>query len=173
LVERSVRVEDDVTEGAVRERDDHLVEVGPHRPPRFAASSFASARAAPSSVTTALAIECARSPRRCSRRSAASRRRAGGGSVRTSAASASSSARVTTGPRWYRRRRAARGRRRRATTPGGTSSGRAVRPGGARRRGRRRSGDRKSTRLNSSHVKISYAVFCLKKKNKRQQSIDN
>src|SRR5690606_34079383 len=27
-----------------------------------------------------------------------------------------------------------------------------------------RSGDRKSTRLNSSHVKISYAVFCLKKK---------
>src|SRR5436309_11030060 len=28
-------------------------------------------------------------------------------------------------------------------------------------------GDRKSTRLNSSHVKISYAVFCLKKKNLR------
>src|SRR5438067_9253997 len=28
-----------------------------------------------------------------------------------------------------------------------------------------RSGDRKSTRLNSSHVSISYAVFCLKKKN--------
>src|SRR5690606_20994255 len=27
-----------------------------------------------------------------------------------------------------------------------------------------RHGDRKSTRLNSSHVKISYAVFCLKKK---------
>src|SRR5690606_40365231 len=27
--------------------------------------------------------------------------------------------------------------------------------------------DRKSTRLNSSHVKISYAVFCLKKKNRR------
>src|SRR5690606_39789858 len=27
-----------------------------------------------------------------------------------------------------------------------------------------RRGDRKSTRLNSSHVKISYAVFCLKKK---------
>src|SRR3989442_15049577 len=26
------------------------------------------------------------------------------------------------------------------------------------------SGDRKSTRLNSSHVRISYAVFCLKKK---------
>src|SRR5439155_3886531 len=28
--------------------------------------------------------------------------------------------------------------------------------------------DRKSTRLNSSHVAISYAVFCLKKKNKNQ-----
>src|SRR5690242_20868431 len=28
--------------------------------------------------------------------------------------------------------------------------------------------DRKSTRLNSSHMSISYAVFCLKKKNKRQ-----
>src|SRR2546430_12693319 len=29
--------------------------------------------------------------------------------------------------------------------------------------------DRKSTRLNSSHSQISYAVFCLKKKNIRQQ----
>src|SRR3712207_7849265 len=28
--------------------------------------------------------------------------------------------------------------------------------------------DRKSTRLNSSHANISYAVFCLKKKNKLQ-----
>src|SRR5690349_23269693 len=35
------------------------------------------------------------------------------------------------------------------------------RPLVARQRGRR---DRKSTRLNSSHVEISYAVFCLKKK---------
>src|SRR5690606_42080693 len=32
-----------------------------------------------------------------------------------------------------------------------------------RRAGRREHRDRKSTRLNSSHVKISYAVFCLKK----------
>src|SRR5690606_40427403 len=31
--------------------------------------------------------------------------------------------------------------------------------------------DRKSTRLNSSHVKISYAVFCLKKKNKLKKTI--
>src|SRR2546421_11220227 len=31
-------------------------------------------------------------------------------------------------------------------------------------------GDRKSTRLNSSHDQISYAVFCLKKKNKDDKS---
>src|SRR5215475_6889158 len=31
--------------------------------------------------------------------------------------------------------------------------------------------DRKSTRLNSSHVKISYAVFCLKKKKKTKNTI--
>src|SRR5256886_3422115 len=30
--------------------------------------------------------------------------------------------------------------------------------------------DRKSTRLNSSHSQISYAVFCLKKKNSRETS---
>src|SRR5690349_22883811 len=30
--------------------------------------------------------------------------------------------------------------------------------------------DRKSTRLNSSHVEISYAVFCLKKKKKKKKS---
>src|SRR5437762_9126705 len=34
------------------------------------------------------------------------------------------------------------------------------------RQGKAGSGDRKSTRLNSSHRCISYAVFCLKKKNK-------
>src|SRR5690606_39874961 len=32
-------------------------------------------------------------------------------------------------------------------------------------------GDRKSTRLNSSHVKISYAVFCLKKKKQENESV--
>src|SRR5438874_7826580 len=31
--------------------------------------------------------------------------------------------------------------------------------------------DRKSTRLNSSHVEISYAVFCLKKKKKKKKLI--
>src|SRR3712207_7304823 len=34
------------------------------------------------------------------------------------------------------------------------------------KRGEERRVDRKSTRLNSSHANISYAVFCLKKKNK-------
>src|SRR5258707_2767418 len=36
-------------------------------------------------------------------------------------------------------------------------------------------GDRKSTRLNSSHANISYAVFCLKKKNKslREQDLSD
>src|SRR6266511_4340173 len=39
-----------------------------------------------------------------------------------------------------------------------------TRRGGPRRGTTPRRSDRKSTRLNSSHVKISYAVFCLKKK---------
>src|SRR2546427_8503479 len=33
--------------------------------------------------------------------------------------------------------------------------------------------DRKSTRLNSSHSQISYAVFCLKKKKKNRQNIQD
>src|SRR5438477_1959328 len=41
---------------------------------------------------------------------------------------------------------------------------------GPRRVDQPRYGDRKSTRLNSSHMSISYAVFCLKKKNKKTQS---
>src|SRR5690242_20788755 len=32
-------------------------------------------------------------------------------------------------------------------------------------------GDRKSTRLNSSHMSISYAVFCLKKKKNKQMML--
>src|SRR5690242_21320647 len=35
----------------------------------------------------------------------------------------------------------------------------------------RRDEDRKSTRLNSSHMSISYAVFCLKKKKKKKNEI--
>src|SRR5215469_17986032 len=45
-------------------------------------------------------------------------------------------------------------------------AGSAGRRGGPWPRHRRR--DRKSTRLNSSHVEISYAVFCLKKKKTKQ-----
>src|SRR5439155_20210342 len=57
------------------------------------------------------------------------------------------------------------GRRRRPA-----SAGRARAPARARARGPlRRRRDRKSTRLNSSHVAISYAVFCLKKKKKERQ----
>src|SRR5437870_10246249 len=37
----------------------------------------------------------------------------------------------------------------------------------------RSSRDRKSTRLNSSHVAISYAVFCLKKKKKKKKKKTN
>src|SRR2546422_7513892 len=40
--------------------------------------------------------------------------------------------------------------------------------GGVSRRGAL--GDRKSTRLNSSHGYISYAVFCLKKKKKHEET---
>src|SRR5690606_41868444 len=79
-------------------------------------------------------------------------------------------------PIWPRRR----GRLRLGGRPAGVERpGPAAGAGGDRRRlrGRRRARsdgggggpvpqDRKSTRLNSSHVKISYAVFCLKKKKK-------
>src|SRR5690606_41315388 len=79
------------------------------------------------------------------------------------------SARVPPG---YRRRRAPRSRAATAAAPHRRT---APRPPAAPRRARhtrrgsarspvRRTVDRKSTRLNSSHVKLSYAVFCLKKK---------
>src|SRR6266480_5164221 len=60
--------------------------------------------------------------------------------------------------RWPRRRRRPHRRRRRAPR---RRAGR-VAPGAR---------DRKSTRLNSSHMSISYAVFCLKKKKKQISSI--
>src|SRR5690349_22018569 len=44
--------------------------------------------------------------------------------------------------------------------------GQAARQGPCRPLGLHHERDRKSTRLNSSHVEISYAVFCLKKKKK-------
>src|SRR2546430_4573984 len=61
----------------------------------------------------------------------------------------------TTGPTSHKARRIARG------SPLLVWVGR--RDGRGARRGRGKS-DRKSTRLNSSHSQISYAVFCLKKK---------
>src|SRR2546430_3878318 len=51
---------------------------------------------------------------------------------------------------------------------GGEADG--VRPVGPSRHGREHVGDRKSTRLNSSHSQISYAVFCLKKKIEGQRA---
>src|SRR3712207_7136323 len=45
------------------------------------------------------------------------------------------------------------------------------RPGEAEGRGPGQRQDRKSTRLNSSHANISYAVFCLKKKKKYTHTI--
>src|SRR5215203_7198579 len=53
------------------------------------------------------------------------------------------------------------GRRR----PGRPEDHGTVAPSGVLRRG-----DRKSTRLNSSHANISYAVFCLKKKKKKKHN---
>src|SRR5207302_4914307 len=51
--------------------------------------------------------------------------------------------------------------------PAGPRAGERRSPAQTRcRRARGGALDRKSTRLNSSHVKISYAVFCLKKKKK-------
>src|SRR3712207_8706854 len=66
----------------------------------------------------------------------------------------------------------------------GTSSGRSATPtvpqdsgsggstGTARQASKKKSAkqDRKSTRLNSSHANISYAVFCLKKKNTKKST---
>src|SRR5438132_8388833 len=62
-------------------------------------------------------------------------------------------------------RQAERQRQRRAAPPG-------HRPGRDLRRPAGHGQDRKSTRLNSSHTVISYAVFCLKKKNKRKHNTE-
>src|SRR3712207_9181760 len=56
-----------------------------------------------------------------------------------------------------------RGRRGPRRGPARSRTGRRP-PAGPRGRRWRRRPDRKSTRLNSSHANISYAVFCLKKK---------
>src|SRR5438067_7740754 len=65
--------------------------------------------------------------------------------------------------------RSAGGARRRDAFRADTDGARAEGQSKGRREER---GDRKSTRLNSSHVSISYAVFCLKKKKRTRQSYD-
>src|SRR2546430_3034042 len=59
------------------------------------------------------------------------------------------------------------------TRGGGRGDGPEPRRGPSHLRVRRRRlcGDRKSTRLNSSHSQISYAVFCLKKKNQQAPGV--
>src|SRR5438874_4821288 len=74
-------------------------------------------------------------------------------------------------------RRATRTRDGRTTASASASSRRTARARAAPQGGDREEcqgsngarGDRKSTRLNSSHVEISYAVFCLKKKKKKNK----
>src|SRR5438270_7673075 len=67
----------------------------------------------------------------------------------------------------FRSPRAGRGAPRRPRPPRGGPRRPSPRPPWRRPR------DRKSTRLNSSHSQISYAVFCLKKKKKKQKNIKN
>src|SRR2546427_3758758 len=59
-----------------------------------------------------------------------------------------------------------------STLPGsaGPSTGRGIASAARGRAALLRTGDRKSTRLNSSHSQISYAVFCLKKKKKKKKA---
>src|SRR5690554_7585505 len=61
-----------------------------------------------------------------------------------------------------------RGRRRQRPRRDGREQPRDRHPHAKQGRGQGRR-DRKSTRLNSSHVRISYAVFCLKKKKKKKK----
>src|SRR5439155_25155906 len=63
-----------------------------------------------------------------------------------------------------RRHAAAGGSRTHAGADRGTGTGGFLRRRDGAGARERNGGDRKSTRLNSSHVAISYAVFCLKKK---------
>src|SRR5438309_7082799 len=66
----------------------------------------------------------------------------------------------------HRRARRRELHRERGHVAGGRDSERDEGERAGRKRDREAAGDRKSTRLNSSHSSISYAVFCLKKKKK-------
>src|SRR5262245_65228346 len=72
----------------------------------------------------------------------------------------------------FRSQLSARGREQRALRPASPPARPGRRPHARGRRARPRAfgffEDRKSTRLNSSHLGISYAVFCLKKKKKKK-----
>src|SRR5207248_10475310 len=70
-------------------------------------------------------------------------------------------------PEGVRRRRTCRPARRVVVV----GQGRSRRPGRDHDRAGMQGRDRKSTRLNSSHRTISYAVFCLKKKKTHQQTL--
>src|SRR5947208_11041337 len=71
-------------------------------------------------------------------------------------------------PQWHRRQREVRRPREKSVAERDSESCRAApRQFHKNRRGAQR--DRKSTRLNSSHQIISYAVFCLKKKKKQKK----
>src|SRR3712207_7198926 len=77
---------------------------------------------------------------------------------------------VATSNRWKREGAKTQRRKEREINTEGTE--RAEEDDGVDREGAkaRRFSDRKSTRLNSSHANISYAVFCLKKKNNMKQT---
>src|SRR3712207_7963034 len=78
------------------------------------------------------------------------------------------------GARARARRRARRGRAERAHRRPAADRGAVPpddRPGGHRAVLDVLSPDRKSTRLNSSHANISYAVFCLKKKKNQKKKV--
>src|SRR5687768_18266007 len=68
-------------------------------------------------------------------------------------------------------RAAAAAHRVRARQAGRAGRRRAAALAARRARVRREARDRKSTRLNSSHGYISYAVFCLKKKKQKRKNI--
>src|SRR3712207_7007085 len=58
------------------------------------------------------------------------------------------------------------------TAPAGSASSASAWAGGSRSTAPP-AADRKSTRLNSSHANISYAVFCLKKKKKKYRNMNS
>src|SRR5690606_40364148 len=97
--------------------------------------------------------------------------RGAAGSNPSTTAPASQDCAVTTTPRSPRRERTWGRSRSRARSRGSLVHLVAVGGRGVGQAGHMRHPvppqDRKSTRLNSSHVKISYAVFCLKKKKKK------